>query len=105
LGAAAVNHRKSRPTFVHQHHGAIPTNDSKPPTLQLDVIGGHVEDLNRFATDHPEVTFLVAASSCGLEWYKVEEKPRCSLGPPFDLRAQTVVPSAQRTDTPCHGLP
>jgi hypothetical protein len=48
----------------------IPTKDSKLYVLSLLTIEKYVRRFLKFATDHPELTFLVTKIGCGLSYYK-----------------------------------
>jgi hypothetical protein len=45
---------------------AIPTKDRKLKSLPLDEISKHVRTFLYFATDHPELNFMVTPIGCGL---------------------------------------
>ena len=48
---------------------AIPTKDEKVRTLPLERIKPYVEEFMRYATEHPELKFLVTRIGCGLAGY------------------------------------
>jgi len=48
---------------------AIPTKDGYLRSLPLNVINQHVEEFIQYATDHPELEFLVTRVGCGLAGY------------------------------------
>ena len=51
----------------------ISTKDHRLKTLSLDRIQSKVRRFIRFATEHPELHFLVTAIGCGLAGYKPED--------------------------------
>lgn len=51
----------------------IPTKDAQIMTLPLDVIASHVEDFKQFASDNPDMNFMVTAIGCGLAGYKAKD--------------------------------
>lgn len=51
----------------------ISTKDRRLKTLSLDRIQSKVRRFIRFATEHPELHFLVTAIGCGLAGYKSED--------------------------------
>ena len=48
---------------------AIPTKNMHLRTLPLERIKDHVEEFMRYATEHPELKFLVTRIGCGLAGY------------------------------------
>lgn len=52
---------------------AVPTKRSPYQTLELRVIGSHIESLLEYARQHPDLTFLVTAIGCGLAGFKPQQ--------------------------------
>lgn len=71
---------------------AIPTKDGHIETLPLDQIKPHVDVFVQYATDHPELTFLVTRIGCGLAGYSDDQ-----ISPMFkDAPQNCVLPEGWR---------
>ncbi len=58
--------------FSGQTYG-VPTKDSKIETLPLEKIKKHVDEFLIFATDHPDLVFLVTPIGTGLAGYNIKD--------------------------------
>ena len=77
-------HGAGAAAFAVKHHGAIfgqgiglqgdsygiPTKDGHLYTLPLDRIQKYVEQFVEFASQHPELEFVITPVGCGLAGYK-----------------------------------